>query len=921
MTSTPTHLLVESAQAGERSAFDELAERYRDRLQSFIRSRLGARMVKIESLEDIQQETWLRVFQSMERFQWKGLEGQESITLSGDVVGTPLYMSPEQARRRKIRVDHRTDVYSLGATMYEMLTFRPPFRGRDHQETLSQIITRDPVELRKHNPRVPRGLETIVLKCLRKDPQDRYGTAEALAQDLRRFVRGDPVEARPEPAWEVLSRRFRRHKALVTTVVCALLFIATTGLLVHGYFEKIEEANKNNYERLVLEAVVNLELAEESKPQRGSASFDSDQGTWVQLAERAVAELEEAIELFPGRPEATYHLATALHLLGQNAAAEKALERLDPEFLPAAVLKMELVPEAKERAAAVTVLVSGEKRPTWEKLWYSAHQALKDESWKGAADAYGRLIEQFAGDTDEFLGTALESRLGRGRAFLRDENYENALMEFAVAAALWPDLTAPPYFLGETFLLMERPERAEELFESLHQRARFPDVVATSISSLYHERKAWKEALQWTGKVKTRAVRARGTAHHLSHLKRLDEALEAARTSLKFDPDRPDIYILMGDIYRQQRKFDEAIAYLDKGLELFAALPELSYSYYDAAAGYYCRGMAYSAMRQRKKAIDDLSESIRLDGEVHHPFHLRGRLHQRLGEKQKAIDDFTQAIRLNSTDTESLHLSYNMRGNLYQDFGKFDEAIEDFTEATRLDLNCATCYSCRGSVYCRQGKYEEAIEDLTQAIQRKPDDLVSWYRRAHLYLVTGQLDAYRETCRKMLDRFGKNEEPGDAFLVAWTCVLLPDAAPDLSRAVTLANKAVEGDSDSLSHSTALGAALYRAGRFDDAARRLTELDELMQDPDSSSQTSPAYCWFFLAMTHHRLGHHKAAREYFDKAVQWTDNVVQKQSLSGGTSVSWRGRLRFKVLREEAQALLNVSESSEQPETIPRADGN
>lgn len=74
MTSTPTHLLVESAQAGERSAFDELAERYRDRLQSFIRSRLGARMVEIESLEDIQQETWLRVFQSMERFRWQGEE-------------------------------------------------------------------------------------------------------------------------------------------------------------------------------------------------------------------------------------------------------------------------------------------------------------------------------------------------------------------------------------------------------------------------------------------------------------------------------------------------------------------------------------------------------------------------------------------------------------------------------------------------------------------------------------------------------------------------------------------------------------------------------------------------------------------------------------------------------------------------------
>jgi serine/threonine-protein kinase len=81
--------------------------------------------------------------------------------------------------------------------MYQMLTGRPPFRGKSYEDTLSQIIARDPVEPRRVNPRVPKDLETVVLKCLRKDAADRYGTAEALGQDLRRFVRGDPIEARP----------------------------------------------------------------------------------------------------------------------------------------------------------------------------------------------------------------------------------------------------------------------------------------------------------------------------------------------------------------------------------------------------------------------------------------------------------------------------------------------------------------------------------------------------------------------------------------------------------------------------------------------------------------------------------------------------------------------------------------------------
>ncbi len=102
------------------------------------------------------------------------LEGQESLTLSGDLMGTVLYMSPEQAMAKRIPLDHRTDVYSLGATMYEMLTGQPPFRGKDQHDTLSQIIVRDPRSPRQLNTRVPKDLETIVLKCLRKDSGERY---------------------------------------------------------------------------------------------------------------------------------------------------------------------------------------------------------------------------------------------------------------------------------------------------------------------------------------------------------------------------------------------------------------------------------------------------------------------------------------------------------------------------------------------------------------------------------------------------------------------------------------------------------------------------------------------------------------------------------------------------------------------------
>ena len=156
------------------------------------------------------------------------LEGQERLTASGEFLGTPIYVSPEQAQARKIPIDHRTDIYSLGATMYELLTLRPPFKGRDYQDTLSQIISKDPSAPRGFNPRVPRDLETIVLKCLRKAAQDRYGTAEALAQDLRRFARGEPIEAQPQPAWEKWARRFWRHRgaAIAAAVMVAIALAA-----------------------------------------------------------------------------------------------------------------------------------------------------------------------------------------------------------------------------------------------------------------------------------------------------------------------------------------------------------------------------------------------------------------------------------------------------------------------------------------------------------------------------------------------------------------------------------------------------------------------------------------------------------------------------------------------------------------------
>jgi WD40 repeat protein/predicted Ser/Thr protein kinase len=162
------------------------------------------------------------------------LEGGAMLTQSGVLMGTPSYMAPEQARGQSRAVGPAADVYSLGAILYETLTGRPPFRAESAAETIHQLLTQDPVPPSRLNGKVPSALETICLMCLRKEPARRYASAAELSADLRRFLRHEPIMAKPIGPMGRLSHWVRRHPGLAASLsaVAVLLLLLATGSLV-----------------------------------------------------------------------------------------------------------------------------------------------------------------------------------------------------------------------------------------------------------------------------------------------------------------------------------------------------------------------------------------------------------------------------------------------------------------------------------------------------------------------------------------------------------------------------------------------------------------------------------------------------------------------------------------------------------------
>ncbi len=359
------------------------------------------------------------------------VEGNSDLTRTGQIVGTPSYMPPEQAQGQRSLIGPGSDVYSLGAVLYECLTGRAPFRADSVMKTIEQVIHVEAASPRLLNPGIARDLETICLKCLQKEPHRRYGTAQLLADDLQRFLQGQPILARPLGSVEKIWRKCRQNP-MVTALIATVAVCLIAGTSVSSYF--------------AIEANVR---AKSETQHRQTAE-----------RERGVAELQK------GRAVAAQQ-QSANSLKDALAAVEQMLTRVAQERL-ANIPQMEPVrKELMEDALKFyqKFLRENDNDPLIRRETASAHRRL--------ADIYRRL------------GRNIEAEESYRKAF---EMFEELERQSTLDPNVRVDLTAAHFEVATCYRDLERP-----IVQERHNRIAF--AIAEKLANEFVNEPKYMDAL------------------------------------------------------------------------------------------------------------------------------------------------------------------------------------------------------------------------------------------------------------------------------------------------------------------------------------------------------------------------------------------------------------------------------------------
>ncbi len=717
----------------------------------------------------------------------------QTITGSNQILGTPRYMSPEQANGIREEVDYRTDIYSLGATLYELVTRKPIFDERDGH-ILHQVLFTDPKPPRKHNPRIPQDLETIILKAVAHDAHQRYPSMEALASDLRAYLRGEEIATRRPGLWSRVQRRVRRHRQVAW--LGAATAVLAIGLLGVSYFERMSLDRKFEQVRSTARSLLGggrsreaadlLSMLAQTYPDRAEILvLRAEARENLNEIEAAATDLSRALEIDPGN---SMVLAVRARIYRQLGRWKEALEdaqrglKLDPksilcrmerarielglgaaaEALQSAELVLSASSSPRERGEAFLIAAQAHRRlGRFEEMERSVAESIRaipdaDRPRVLLGDRElqrGRVREALRAYTD-----ATDRNPGNWRAFLsRVEclwlllDDDEAMQDLEEASRLAPDHAELAIHRAR---LLRPEERIAYLEQQLLQHpADWPLRAALCRTALEagNGRKAlgWLEAASARGETDGEADLLRAEALERSGQAPQARALADPLSRQEF-PD-PAVLALLGRTDLARGEPEEARSLLTRSLNAERTL--------DSTAGWL--------LNRAGETLDGLLE--------------RKIVGRRQSEINQLILDGLRACGRASWLRHDLSLPWSVRGTFHLLLAQFDEAARCFHRA--LEINPANRDARLGlaNLYrdCLQPPdLQMALGHVSDAVRFGGDDPLLLAEIADLKIAAGDVDTG-------LQRLGIVCSTGEAPAVAFAYRIRgssPDTRSDVWKA-------------------------------------------------------------------------------------------------------------------------------------------